>query len=61
MEKARSMRIDAKCPKYLWDEFYLTAAHLHAKTPTKSLNGKMPHELWFGKCPDYSYMWEIGC
>ena len=34
MGKARTMRIDARCPEYLWDEFYLTAAHLHEKTWT---------------------------
>lgn len=61
MGKARTMRLESDCPEYLWDEFYLTAAHLHAKTPTKSLNGKTPHELWFDRCPDYSYMREIGC
>lgn len=33
MGKARSMRIDSGCPEYLWDEFYLTATHLHSKLP----------------------------
>lgn len=59
--KARTMRLAAKCPDSLWDEFYLTATHLHAKTITKSLNGKTPFELWHGRSPDYSYMREIGC
>ncbi|GLB45783.1 hypothetical protein LshimejAT787_2900110 [Lyophyllum shimeji] len=31
MAKARTMRIAAGCPPNLWDEFYLTAAHLHEK------------------------------
>lgn len=59
--KARTMRIAAKCPDNLWDEFYLTAAHLHAKTGTKSLNGRTPFEMWYDRIPDYSYMREIGC
>lgn len=55
------MRIDSGCPEFLWDEFYTTAAHLHARTPTKSLNGKTPYELWFGREPSYEHMCEIGC
>jgi hypothetical protein len=46
---------------FLWDEFYLTASHLHAKTTTRSLNGKTPWEYWHGRKPDYNYMREIGC
>ena len=61
MGKARTMRIDARCPEYLWDEFYLTAAHLHEKTWTRSLDNKTPYEAWYGRKPDYSYMREIGC
>lgn len=61
MGKARAMRIDAKCPEFLWDEFYLTAAHLHEKTWTRSLDDKTPYEAWFSRKPDYSYMREIGC
>lgn len=59
--KARTMRLTAKCPDSLWDEFYITAAHLHAKTATKSLKGKTPFELWYNHTPSYSYMREIGC
>jgi hypothetical protein len=61
MAKARTMRIYAKLPTYLWDEFYLTSVHLHAKTTTRSLRGITPWELWHGRKPDYSYMREIGC
>ena len=62
MAKARTMRIYANCPPYLWDEFYLTAAHLHSKTLTRSLSdGKTPWEKYHGRKPDYSYMREIGC
>ena len=62
MAKARTMRIYASCPPYLWDEFYLTAAHLHSKTLTRSLEGGItPWEKYHGRKPDYSYMREIGC
>lgn len=62
MAKARTMRIYANCPPNLWDEFYLTAAHLHSKTLTRSLKeGITPWEKYHGRKPDYSYMREIGC
>lgn len=59
--KARTMRLAAKCPDSLWNEFYLTASHLHQKTPMKSLKRATPFQLWYGCILDYSYMREIGC
>ena len=62
MAKAHTMQIYAGCPPYLWDEFYLTAVHLHLKTLTCSLEGGItPWEKYHGCKPDYSYMCEIGC
>ncbi|KAJ3540638.1 hypothetical protein NMY22_g4216 [Coprinellus aureogranulatus] len=61
MNKARTMRIYAKCPPNTWDEFYLTACYLHARTSTRSLNGKTPYEFWYGKKPNVSHLREIGC
>lgn len=61
MRKARSMRIAAQCPVSLWDEFYLTVTHLHSKTKTSAMDNITPDELWHGRKPDYSYIYEIGC
>ena len=62
MAKACTMCIYADCPPYLWDEFYLMAAHLHSKTITRSLNdGITPWEKYHECKPDYSYMHEIRC
>ena len=61
MGKACTMQIHANLPPYLWDELYLTASHLHAKTTTRSLQGSTPWEMWHERSPDYSYMREIGC
>jgi Reverse transcriptase (RNA-dependent DNA polymerase)/GAG-pre-integrase domain len=61
MGKARAMRIYAKLPDYLWDELYLTATHLTAKTITRSLGNITPFEKWHERKPDYTYMKEIGC
>ena len=61
MGKARTMHLYARCPKNLWDEFYLTATHLHIKVWTRNLNDQTPYELWKGQKLDYLYMHEIGC
>lgn len=61
MNKGRAIRISTGCPPNMWVEFYLTACHLHEKTPTKSLKGLTPYELWHNRKPDYSYIREIGC
>ena len=61
MGKAVTMRTYANLPPFLWDNLYLTATHLHSKTTSLVLWGKTPHELWYGKKPDYDYMHEIGC
>jgi Reverse transcriptase (RNA-dependent DNA polymerase)/GAG-pre-integrase domain/gag-polypeptide of LTR copia-type len=61
MGKARTMKTYANLPDFLWDELYLTAAHLTAKTITRSLGDITPFEKWFDRKPDYSYMREIGC
>jgi transposase InsO family protein len=61
MGKARAMRNYAKAPADLWAEFYLTASHLHKRTPIRSLNGISGWEAWHGRAPDYSYLREIGC
>jgi hypothetical protein len=61
MNKARTMRLYAGLPPTLWDEFYLTASHLHAKTISKKLHRGTPWELWFRCKPDLSYLHEPGC
>lgn len=61
MGKARTMCLAANCPPFLWDEFYLTAAHLHGKTRTSAVRDVTPDELWYQRKPNYSYIWEIGC
>jgi hypothetical protein len=61
MGKANAMRIYAKCPPNLWDEFYLTASFLDERTPTVSLDGGTPYEAYYNRPPDYSRLREIGC
>ncbi|KNZ80436.1 hypothetical protein J132_05556 [Termitomyces sp. J132] len=49
MGKSIAMRLYTKCPPFLWDEFYLTAAHLHGKTKTSAVNDATPDKLWYGR------------
>jgi hypothetical protein len=61
MNKARTMRLYSGLPPQFWDEFYLTATHLHAKTTSKTLKGTTPWQLWYNRKPDLSYLREPGC
>ena len=61
LEKTRTMRLACNAPASLWDEFCATAAYLTALTPSSSLNGRTPFELWFGHVPSLSHLREIGC
>lgn len=61
MAKARTMRTYADCPPYLWDKIYLTAAHLHSKTLTQSLEGGItPWEKYHERKPDYFICVKLG-
>jgi transposase InsO family protein len=61
MGKARAMRLYSGLPPQFWDEFYLTASHVHAKTTSMQLRGTTPWQLWHGRTPDLSYLREPGC
>ena len=43
MEKARSMLLEAGLPENLWAEAVNMAVYLHNRSPTRSLEGKMPY------------------
>lgn len=61
IEKSIAIRIYVKCSAFLWNEFYLTATHLHGKTKMSAVKDVTSDELWYGKKPNYSYICEIGC
>src|SRR5271169_3716651 len=61
MNKARTMRIYSDLPPNLWDELYLTASYLHARTTTRSLQGSTPFAQWYKRKPNLSHLCEIGC
>ena len=56
MAEARTMRIHANCPEYLWDKFYLMAVYLHICTLTCATPASTPWEAWNGWQPEYLHM-----
>ena len=61
LDKARAMLISCNAPRNLWDEFCTTSAYLTNLTPSSSLQGRTPFELWYGRKPSLSHLREIGC
>lgn len=61
MNKGRAMRIACNAPEYLWDEFAITASYLSTLTPSISLRGHTPFEVWHNRRPNLSHLREIGC
>jgi hypothetical protein len=59
MSKARTMSECNNFPPNRWDELYVTAAYLHARTPSAS-SIATPYELFYGRKPDLSHLREIG-
>lgn len=54
VERAKCMLFDAQLPKQLWAEALATAAYIINRSPTKSIQGKTPMEMWSGKKPNLS-------
>ena len=46
-EKARTMMLDSQAPMEFWAEAVLTACYLHARTPSRALDGKMLYEMLY--------------
>ena len=44
-EKARAMMLDSQAPMQFWAEAVRTASYLHARTPSRALDGKSPYEM----------------
>ena len=59
--KARTMRIDAGQPIYLWPEIVRTAGYIANRTPMKKHQWETPYELVIGNAPDLSHLHQYGC
>ncbi|GBP03897.1 Retrovirus-related Pol polyprotein from transposon TNT 1-94 [Eumeta japonica] len=56
VERARCMLFYANLEKKYWAEALATAAYVVNRSPTKSLQGKTPYEMWKGMKPNLSHM-----
>ena len=61
VETARSMLLDAKLPKSYWGEAVNTAVYLKNRSPSRSLKGVTPYEVWFGVKPQVKHLRVFGC
>ena len=61
LDKVRMMMLSCSAPTTLWDEFCATSAYLTNLTPSSSLQGCTPFELWYGRKPSLGHLREIGC
>nr|CAD1829287.1 unnamed protein product [Ananas comosus var. bracteatus] len=61
MERARSMLSNAGLEHELWAEAVSMACYLVNRSPSMSINGKTPEEVWFGTPCDYSNLKIFGC
>ncbi|KAE8704670.1 hypothetical protein F3Y22_tig00110447pilonHSYRG00005 [Hibiscus syriacus] len=60
-ERARSMRIHAGLPKFLWVEAINTAAYLINRGPSVPLDGRISEEVWSKKEINLSHLRVFGC
>lgn len=60
-EMARRLLMGAGLPPSFWAEAVNTANYIRNRSPSKSLNGLTPYEVWTGEVPDLSHFRVFGC
>lgn len=61
IETARTIKIHAGIPNYLWGECVLAATHVINLMPSSVLNWKTPYERLTKKVPNYDHLRVVGC
>lgn len=56
VERARCMLFYAKLEPRYWAEAIATAAYITNRSPSRSLEGKTPYEMWYGRKPNLSHI-----
>jgi len=59
--KARSMLLDSQLELEFWAEAVSTAAYLHTRSPSRTLDGKTPYEMLWQKKPSLDHLRRFGC
>ena len=60
-EKARCMRLNARLPKVFWVETVNTISFIINRSPSSTIDFKIPKEVWLGRPIDYSSLKIFGC
>jgi hypothetical protein len=58
---ARALLKKRRMSAVFWGEAVVTAVYILNRSPTKTLNGKMPYEAWHGRKPAVSLLRVFGC
>ncbi|WVZ57628.1 hypothetical protein U9M48_007990 [Paspalum notatum var. saurae] len=58
---ARSMLLAKGLLGMFWGEAVTTAVFILNRSPTRSLDGKTPYEVWYGERPAVSFLKTFGC
>jgi hypothetical protein len=58
---ARSMLKVMSIPSYFWGEAMITAVFILNRSPTQSVEGKIPYGVWHGEKPLVTYLHTFGC
>lgn len=58
---ANCLLIQSRLTKRFWGEAIMYAEVILNMTPTKSLDGKTPYEMWEGVIPDVDFLKPFGC
>jgi hypothetical protein len=61
LERARSMLSNAKLQQELWAEAVSTTCYLVNRSPSTTIECKIPEEVWTGHPCDYSNLKVFGC
>lgn len=61
IETGLTIMFQARVPLPLWVGAFSTTVYLINRLPSRTLDGKTPYELLFGKQPDYSMLRTFGC
>ena len=61
LEKVRSMLSNSGLEKHFWAKVVRTACYLIKRSPTTTLDGGIPEEVWTGKKVNYSHLKIFGC
>ena len=61
LRMAYSMMKGMNVPGWLWGEVVSTAVFILNRSPTRSVEGRTPYEVWYGSKPAVHFLRTFGC